>query len=252
MDADHSLNQKNVGHKKWVKTSHWIVTLSFLSLAITGILIVMVHPRFYWGEVGNDLTPALFELPIGRNYKHGGWEKSVPIYNDTAALVSARRTYDIFNQNGWGRSLHFLSAWLLVITGIVYILFGIITGHFRRHILPKLKELSPQMIWRDVVNHIHMRIPRATHGPQYGLLQKCTYAGVIFIALPLVVITGLTMSPAITAAYPFLLELFGGFQSARTLHFIASIALELFVILHVLMIIKSGFKKQMNAMTIDK
>lgn len=108
------------------------------------------------------------------------------------------------------------------------------------------------MIWRDVVNHIRMRIPRATHGPQYGLLQKCTYAGVIFIALPLVVITGLTMSPAITAAYPFLLELFGGFQSARTLHFFASIALELFVILHVLMIIKSGFKKQMNAMTIDK
>ncbi len=108
MDANHSLSQENVGHKKWVKTSHWVVTLSFLSLAITGILILMVHPRFYWGEVGNDLTPALFELPIGRNYKHAGWEKSVPFYNDSAASVSARRTYDIFNQNGWGRSLHFL------------------------------------------------------------------------------------------------------------------------------------------------
>ncbi len=86
------------------------ITICFLALAYSGFVILMAHPRLYWGEVGNDLTPALFELPISRNYQHGGWEKSVPFFRDSGSFVSASRTYDIFNQNGWGRSLHFLTA----------------------------------------------------------------------------------------------------------------------------------------------
>src|SRR5882672_3809825 len=107
-------------HSRWVRTSHWVVTISFLILVFSGYMILMVHPRLYWGEVGNDLTPALFELPISRNYKHGGWEKITPFYDKPGSPVTANRTFEIFNQNGWGRSLHFLSAWLLVITGLVY------------------------------------------------------------------------------------------------------------------------------------
>ena len=252
MNSDHTLNSVKTKHKRWVKVSHWIVTISFLVLAFTGFVILMVHPRLYWGEVGNDLTPALFELPISRNYEHGGWGKSVPFFDEAGSLVSANRTYDIFNQNGWGRSLHFLAAWFLVITGLVYLLVGIFTGHFRNHIWPKLKELSPQLFWHDVINHLRMRIPPATGGPQYGLLQRFTYMFIIFIALPLVVITGMTMSPAITAAYPFLLKIFGGFQSARTIHFFASATLEIFLFVHVLMIIKSGFKQQIRYMTLGK
>src|SRR5678809_672142 len=86
-------------HKGWVKITHWIVTLSFLALAFSGFVILMCHPRLYWGEVGNDLTPALFELPISRNYQHGGWENSQPFFNSASSPVSASRTYDIFNQN---------------------------------------------------------------------------------------------------------------------------------------------------------
>ncbi len=97
-----------------------------------------------------------------------------------------------------------------------------------------------------------MQIPPAANGPQYGLLQKCTYLVVIFLLLPLMIATGFTMSPAITAAYPFLLKMFGGAQSARTIHFFASIALVLFLLVHLIMIIKSGFKKQIRAMTFGK
>ena len=97
-----------------------------------------------------------------------------------------------------------------------------------------------------------MRIRTATGGPQYGLLQKCTYFLVVFIVFPLIVATGLAMSPAITAAYPLLLRIFGGFQSARTIHFFAFVLLILFLLVHVLMIIKSGFKRQMRAMTIGQ
>ena len=238
-----------IGHSRWVRISHWIVTVSFMTLAFTGIVILMAHPRLYWGEVGNDLTPAIIELPISRNHRHGGWEKTIPFFQDAASPVSASRTYEIFNKNGWGRSLHFLAAWFLVLTGVIYLLAGVFTGHFRRHLLPRSAELTPDLLWRDLRDHARLRIRAATGGPNYGLLQKCAYFAVVFLALPLAVVTGLAMSPAITAAYPFLSGMFGGFQSARTIHFVAFVVLMLFLLVHVVMIIKSGFKRQMRSMT---
>ena len=240
------------GHTRWVRISHWIVTLSFLTLAFSGFVILMCHPRLYWGEVGNDLTSALFELPISRNHQHGGWEKSIPFFQDAASPVSASRTYEIFNQNGWGRSLHFLAAWFLVVPGAVYLLAGIFTSHFRHHLLPRADELTLRLIGQDLKSHVRLRIRAATGGPQYGLLQKCTYLGIVFLALPLAVVTGLAMSPAVTASCPFLSGMFGGFQSARTLHFVAFVVLVLFLLVHVAMIIKSGFKRQIRAMTLGK
>jgi len=108
-----------IRHTRWVKATHWIVSVSFLLLAFSGFVILMCHPRLYWGEVGNDLTPALIELPISRNHQHGGWTNSLPFFRDAPSPVSASRTYEIFNQNGWGRSLHFLAAWFLVLPGAV-------------------------------------------------------------------------------------------------------------------------------------
>jgi thiosulfate reductase cytochrome b subunit len=240
------------GHTRWVRVSHWLVTASFLTLAFTGVVILMAHPRLYWGEAGNDLTPALIELPIGRNYQHGGWEQGVAFFDDAASPVSASRTYDIFNQNGWGRSLHFLAAWLFVLPGALYLLAGVFTGHIWRHILPRPAELTPRRFWKDVVEHARLRIAASAGGPPYGLLQKCAYFSVVFFALPIAVVTGLAMSPAVTAAYPFLSGISGGHQSARTIHFIAFVVLMLFLLAHVLMIIKSGFRRQMRAMTIGK
>jgi thiosulfate reductase cytochrome b subunit len=243
---------ENKRHKRWVKSTHWVVTLSFLALSVTGFVILMAHPRLYWGDAGNDLTPALFELPISRNYHHGGWEKTMPFFQNAGSPVSASRTYDIFNQNGWGRSLHFLSAWFLVLTGLVYLLAGIFTGHFRRHLWPRTNEFSLPLFWRDLISHFRMQMQFAGDGTKYGLLQKYTYMTVIFFLLPLTVMTGLTMSPAITAAFPFLLKMFFGAQSARTIHFFASVLLVLFLIVHVVMVIRSGFKKQILAMTFGK
>jgi thiosulfate reductase cytochrome b subunit len=240
----------NPRHRRWVKLAHWIITLSFIALLFTGVVILMSHPRLYWGEAGNDLTPALFELPISRNYQHGGWGKSTAFFNDKASPVSASRTYDIFNQNGWGRSMHFLSGWFLVVTGVLYLLAGILTGHFRKNLWPSVSEATPGSAWKDLVLHFRRQFPSATG--RYGLLQKCTYLLVIFFLLPLIALTGFTMSPAITAAYPFLLKIFFGAQSARTIHFFASVLLVLFVLVHIVMVIRSGFKQQIRAMTIGK
>jgi len=235
-------------HARWVRISHWILSASVLTLAVTGIVILMAHPRLYWGAVGNDLTPALFELPISRNYKHGGWAEPVTFITGANQVVSAARTYDIFNENGWARSLHFLSAWFLVVTALIYLAAGLIGGHLRRHLIPRARELSPRLLWQDVVTHLHLPMPRASGGPPYGLLQKLTYIGVVFLTLPLIVVTGLTMSPAVTAAYPVLLDVFGGSQSARTIHFFAFTVLVLFLVVHVTMVVLTGFKRQMRAM----
>jgi thiosulfate reductase cytochrome b subunit len=240
------------GHAGWVRVSHWIVTLSILILVFTGFEILMVHPRLYWGKAGNDLTPALLELPISRNYKHGGYDRPTPFYENGSGPVTANRTYDIFNQNGWGRSLHFLAAWFLVVPGLIYLLLGVLGGHFRSHLLPRGRELAPRRFWRDVADHLRFRVPAAGGGPQYGPLQKCAYSFVVFVVAPLMIATGLTMSPAVTATFPSLLDLFGGYQSARTIHFFASAVLVLFVIGHVVMVARSGFRRHMRAMTLGR
>jgi thiosulfate reductase cytochrome b subunit len=240
------------GHPRWVRILHWTLAMSIFMLAFSGFVILMAHPRLYWGEVGNDLTPALFELPISRNHRHGGWAKPVPFFQGAATAVSASRTYDIFNQNGWGRSLHFLAAWFVALPGACYLLAGMLTGHFRRHLWPRADQLAPRRFLTDLVSHLRLRIPPATGGPDYGVLQRCAYCAVVFVALPLAVLTGLSMSPAIAAAYPLLPGVFGGFQSARTIHFFTFVALLLFSVLHVVMVIKSGFRRQMRGMTLGQ
>jgi thiosulfate reductase cytochrome b subunit len=238
-----------IPHKGWVKGAHFLISLSFLALTISGYVILMSHPRLYWGKAGNDLTPALFELPISRNYHHNGWDKSIPFKNLNGKQLTAARTYDIFNQNGWGRSMHFLAAWFMVITGVIYFIMGFYSGHFRYNLAPRRDEFNLKLLWKDVVAHLRNQ----THYTgKYGLLQKITYLLVIFFLFPVVILTGFTMSPAITASYPFLLKIFFGHQSARTIHFFAAVALLLFLLVHIIMIIRSGFKRNFWAITFGR
>src|SRR5512138_567199 len=145
-------------HSLWLRTTHWIGTIAFFLLVFTGVEILMVHPRLYWGEVGNDLTPAFLELPISRNYKHGGWEKKAAFFAEKNSAISAVRTYDIFNENGWGRSLHFLSAWLLVLTGLYYLIAAILSGYLTREVFPK--QFSFRSLSQDIKDHLVKIVPQ--------------------------------------------------------------------------------------------
>jgi thiosulfate reductase cytochrome b subunit len=253
---------QRAAHARWVRVCHWILAASVLALSVSGFVVLMAHPRLYWGEAGNDLTPALLELPISRNYRHGGWEQTV-VFSDgpTAAdggarpddrahaIVSASRTYEIFNENGWGRSLHFLAAWLLVAAGAVYAFAGVLSGHVTRDLVPHARDLAPTALWRDLVARLGARGVAVAPGPPYGALQKFAYFSVAFVALPLLAITGLAMSPAVTAAYPLIASVWGGSQSARTIHFFAFAAVAAFAIGHVLMTARAGFARQLRALT---
>jgi thiosulfate reductase cytochrome b subunit len=235
------------GHAAWVRVCHWLMAFSLLTLFVSGYFILMVHPRLYWGEAGNDLMPALLELPVSNNHQPERLVRTETFADISGQPESAYRNFEQFNQNGWARSLHFLAGWILVTTALAYVIGGLVTGHVRKNLLPKIRELAPSVLWRDLVAHLRPQAATAG-GPPYGLLQRLTYVLVVFVALPLMVITGLAMAPAVTAAFPFLLDLFGGYQSARTVHFFGFAAFVLFVFIHVGMVAATGFRRQLRAM----
>ena len=248
MSAEVSMAKE--GHRAWVRVCHWVVAISFLVLCFSGIYIFAVHPRLYWGEVGNSLTPALLEIPITANHRPEGWERTATFPIRDGDVFTASRTYAIFNQNGWARSLHFLAAWLGVAVTLVYCLIGAASGHVWRNLVPRVGHFAPGTLMQDAKAHLSAR--NIGVGPPYGHVQKVCYAGTVFFALPLMLVTGLTMSPAVTAAMPLLLDAFGGYQSARSIHFLGFVALVLFIVVHVAMVVATGFGRQMRAMLWEK
>src|SRR5580692_6171951 len=146
------------------------------------------------------------------------------------------------------RGWHFAMAWLLVLNALVYLLFGLFSGHFRRDLLPTGAELRPRHILSDIWNHIRLRRPRGEAARRYNVLQKIAYMIVVFVLLPVMVLSGLTMSPAVTAALPFLFDLFGGRQSARTIHFLVATLLVLFVLIHIVQVLIAGPLNEMRSM----
>lgn len=219
-------------HSAVVRLTHWVTTLAFLALLVTGGEILLSHPRFYWGETGNVKTPALFQLPV-------------PSSRDT---VPTEYPYVLPDQNGWSRYLHFQSAWVAVGTGVLYVLYGWFSGHFRRNLLPARAGLSWRAVSAVLAGHLRRRPENPEEFWSYNVLQRMTYLLVIFVLFPLVVWTGLAMSPAIASVVPAAVTVLGGQQSARTIHFFVSIALVLFLLTHVAMICLSGFQKRMRAM----
>jgi thiosulfate reductase cytochrome b subunit len=240
------------GHRAWVRACHWVVAISFVVLCFSGIYIFAVHPRLYWGEVGNDLMPALLEIPITANHQPDGWERTATFPLRDGEVFTASRTYDIFNQNGWARSLHFLAAWFLVITGLVYLLTAFFSGHARRNLLPGARDLSPSRLLGDAREHLRLKMEPSGSGPPYGVLQRLSYSVVVFALFPVMVLTGMTMSPAVTAAYPVLLDIFGGFQSARTIHFFTFATLFAFLLVHLAMVLMTGVRRQLRGMILGR
>ena len=237
-------------HRPWVRLTHWLIALAVLVLIYSGIAILMVHPRLYWGTVGNDLMKPIFEVPVGPNYHAMRWSPATPFFGSPSGPATADRLAEPWNGNGWARSLHFLAAWAFLLGLAGYLAMGLVTGHARRALLPRPAELTGANLWLDIRAHMRLPMPVARPGPPYAILQKLAYAMVAFVALPLMFLTGITMSPAITASYPVLLDMFGGAQSARTIHFFTFAFLALFLLVHLVMILLTGPLRQVRAMTL--
>ena len=219
-------------HSALVRVTHWIITLCFLALLLTGIEILISHPRFYWGETGNNLTKPLFQIAIPSSRK----------------LVPTGYGYVLTDQNGWSRALHFQAAWVAVLTGLLYAIFGLLSGHFWNDLVPDKTHLSWAAFSNAIVSHLYFKRPSEAETWSYNVLQRLAYLMVIFVLFPLVIWTGLAMSPTFTAAFPWTVILLGGRQSARTIHLFVSIALVLFLLVHIVMIFLAGFWSRSRAM----
>jgi len=156
--------------------------------------------------------------------------------------------YVLPDENGWSRYLHFQSAWVVVFTGLLYTIFGFLTGHFRQNLLPGGADLSWRPLSRSIAHHLRFQPSNEAEAWSYNVLQRLAYLFVIFILFPLVIWTGLAMSPAFVAAFPATVNVLGGQQSARTLHFFVALALVLFLLVHIGMVWFAGFRSRMRAM----
>jgi len=219
-------------HAAFVRVTHWLTFFSFVALLVTGAEIVISHPRFYWGETGNVNTRPLFTLHIP----------------SSRGTVPTGYGYVMPDQNGWSRYLHFETAWALVVTGLAYGIAGLWTGHFRKNLVPERGNRSWRAHWQRIARYLRRRPPDAAETRSYNVLQRTTYLVVIFALFPLVIWTGLALSPSFNSAFPAAVDVLGGRQSARTLHFLVSCILVLFLVVHVVMIAFSGFWNRMRAM----
>jgi thiosulfate reductase cytochrome b subunit len=208
-------------HSGLVRFTHWISAVSFVGLVVSGFGIILAHPRFYWGETGGLGTPSLFDLPLP--FMLGG-------------------------PSGWGRYLHFQSAWLCVLNGMLYVAAGFANRHFRKNLAPDRRDLAWGSLRRSLASHLRFERPPAEEALSYNVLQRISYLAVIFLLFPLMIWTGLAMSPALTSVFPWLVTILGGHQCARTIHFFAGVLLVLFVLVHVAMVCRAGFRTRVGAM----
>jgi thiosulfate reductase cytochrome b subunit len=215
-----------------VRVTHWITVIAFFALLISGGEIVISHPRFYWGEVGNVMTRPLFTLHI-------------PSSRDT---VPTGYGFVMPDQNGWSRYLHFQAAWALVLTALVYGISSLLTGHFRKNLFPTRAQRTWRALWEVIARYLRRARPDEAEAHSYNAVQRIAYLTVIFVLFPLVIWTGLALSPAFDSAFPAAVDVLGGRQSARTLHFFVSGFLVLFLLVHVTMVVLGGFMSRMRAM----
>ena len=251
-------------HRLSTRLWHWTNVIAVVVLLMSGLTIFNAHPRLYWGEFGaNPDTPW---LAIGRTETDGILIVGNRVIRTTGVLgrwtdaegvertrafpywATIPSTYNLALARRW----HFFFAWVLVVAGLGYWLWSFGNRHIQRDLAPSRAELAPAHIWHDIKEHARLRFPTGEAALKYNILQKLSYLGVLFVLLPLMVLTGLGMSPSMDAAWPWLLDLFGGRQSARSLHFIAASLIVLFVLVHLAMVVLAGPWNELRSMITGK
>lgn len=241
------------------RITHWIWAICLFFLLLTGLQIFNAHPTLNVGqESGFDYSNEVLALyavntpdgPRGKTRLFGQefdttgvFGMSGPAERPSFRGFPAALTIPSFQDLATGRVVHFFFAWLFVLTMFVWFLASFINGHIRRDILVRGADIKG--VPRDVVEHATLKF---NHGRTYGPLQRIAYFGVFFILFPLIVLTGLTMSPGMDSAWPWLLELFGGRQTARTIHFTVMLLLVTFFVIHIVMVIAAGPINELRSM----
>ena len=245
-----------------MRITHWINLACMVILLMSGLAIFNGWPALYWGIRTHFGHPVLAMYSIsdsagkpqgitdilGHKFVTTGWfgvsrgTNGLPVTRGFPAWATIPGRLWLAMARRW----HFFFAWIFVLNGMVYIAYTLVSRHFWRDLVPSREQLRhiPRSVW----DHLRLRFPHGEEARHYNVLQKLTYLFVIFIMGPLMVATGLTMSPWMDAAWPQLLDIFGGRQSARTIHFVTAFTFVAFVLVHILMVLLSGVWNNLRAM----
>ena len=246
-------------HPILIRITHWINAICLSVLLMSGLQIFNAHPSLYWGIASTFDSPIL-DMKSTEDDPPRGVTKIFGREFDTTGILGSSEFEGETTDRGFpswatlpatqnlstGRNWHFLFAWIFVLNGAVYLGYELLTGQIKFRLIPSADQIRhfSSSLWQ----HLTFQFPQGQEAKRYNVLQKLTYLVVIAILIPLQVLAGLTMSPGMNAFAPFLLDLFGGRQSARTVHFVIAGLLVLFVVVHVVMVIVSGLANNMRAM----
>ena len=249
-------------HSGVTRFTHWLNVLAVSLLLMSGLQIFNAHPALYWGAKSTFAEPWI----AMKKEEIGGEARGTTIVAghrfDTTGLFGwsgaeghrevrgfpAWATVPSWRDLGAGRSWHFFFAWVFVLNGLVYWLWGLIGGHVRRDLLPTQAQLKPRHILHEIATHARLQFPKGEAARRYNVIQKLTYLLVVAVLLPLMVVTGLCMSPTFNTTVPWLIDLFGGRQSARTIHFLSASGIMLFIVVHLALVVVSGFWNNIRSM----
>ena len=244
-------------HRLPVRIGHWLNAVCLFILIMSGLQIFNAHPALYWGD-RSDRDRTLLSIRAAKS--DGGQVKGITTIlghpfdttgvlgysNNSARAFPAWATVPSAKWLAMGRQWHLFFAWLFVINGLLFATYAFISRHLTEDLLPTGRDLKN--ISQAVKDHLRLRHPKGDEAKRYNVLQKLAYVSVLFGLAPLIVLTGLTMSPTIDTAFPWLLTIFGGRQAARTIHFIACFSFVGFIIIHVAQVVLTGFFNNIRSM----
>ena len=249
-------------HGALVRITHWINAISLALLLLSGLQIFNAHPHLYWGQQSNFgqgwLSLGAYE---SRGVLHGV-TKLGPFFLHTTGFLGASQQNGVTVARGFpewltipstqylalGRRWHFFFAWVFAINIAVYLASAVLGGHLKRDLAPTRDQLKPRHVLHEIWDHVRLRFPKGEAARRYNVLQKGAYLGVVLLLLPVMILSGMTMSPSLDAIFPGLLDLFGGRQSARSIHFVTAGLIVLFFFVHIVMVVLSGTWNNVRSM----
>ncbi|MCC0056589.1 MAG: cytochrome b/b6 domain-containing protein [Rhodobiaceae bacterium] len=252
-------------HRLSTRLWHWGNVVVLFVMLMSGLMIFNAHPRLYWGKYGANFDHAWLEIGAGRNEagSRAGFLRIGDMTIETTGILGMSRdrngqlsaiafpgwatipsTYDLALSRRW----HLTFAWFFALGILIYLLVSLANRHLWRDIVPTAREMRPASLWETIRHHAMLRLPKGEAARNYNVLQKISYLVVLAFLIPLMVLTGLTMSPAMDASWPWLLDLFGGRQSARSIHFIVAALLVSFIVVHLLMVLLAGPVNEIRSM----
>ncbi len=248
-------------HRLSTRLWHWTNVVTLVIMLMSGLMIFNAHPRLYWGAYGAN--PDYAWLQIGATQANTGFLRVSNVTVETTGILGRwtdgsgqirNRAFPWWATIPQGYNLalarrwHLTFAWVFAVGIAVYLIRSLVNRHLQRDLLPTTEEVKPSHIWTDIKHHATLNFPKGEAARRYNVLQKFAYLSVLIVLIPGMILTGFTMSPGLNASMSWLLDLFGGRQSARSLHFIFATGIVLFILVHLLMVVLAGPINEIRSM----